>query len=217
MRIVWPCNSFLVLFCVFSVALLDGEGGDAVWGWKLPRQSLLLFLLHALSYPACFIRVRRKSDQMKSYFECLVPGLIPCAMSLCETSQVPLTVASLSGEIILLYFHLRLCPRLSLRLARSQNDAKMHRLHHNRNNNRRQRFEMNVVLMKSSFTVSLQLCFFFLKNKFTVIGVSQHEYIADKSCQTNLITYANEITISLDSINLSGCPEGFKKILHDGL
>lgn len=54
-------------------------------------------------------------------------------------------------------------------------------------------------------------------NKFTVIGVSQHGYTAGKSCQTNLITYANEITIRLDSINLSGCPQDFKKILPDGL
>lgn len=43
-------------------------------------------------------------------------------------------------------------------------------------------------------------------NKFTVIGMSQHGYIAGKSCQTNLITYTNEITIGLDNINLSGCP-----------
>lgn len=49
------------------------------------------------------------------------------------------------------------------------------------------------------------------------MGVSQHGYIAGKSCQTNLIAYANEITISLDSINLSGFPEGFNKILRDGL
>lgn len=58
---------------------------------------------------------------------------------------------------------------------------------------------------------------FFKKNKCTVMGVSQHGCIAGKSCQTNLIAYANEITISLDSINLSGFPEGFNKILHDGL
>lgn len=68
---------------------------------------------------------------------------------------------------------------------------------------------------KDSRSFSLQL--FFRENKFTVIGVSQHGCIAGKSRQTNLITYANGITISLDSINLSGCPEGLKKILLDGL
>lgn len=59
------------------------------------------------------------------------------------------------------------------------------------------------VVLKFSFTVTLQLNFYFFvrMNKFTVIGMSQHGYITGKSPKTNLITYANEITV-----NLSGCP-----------
>lgn len=66
--------------------------------------------------------------------------------------------------------------------------------------------------MYSEFAAGL-----FREMKFTVTGVSQHGYIAGKSCQTNLITYANEITIGLHSINLSACPEGLQKMWCDGL
>lgn len=62
-----------------------------------------MFLLHALSYPTCFARLHSKPDRMKPRFE---PGLIPCAVSLCERSQMSLSPAALSGEMILLYLHL---------------------------------------------------------------------------------------------------------------
>lgn len=39
-----------------------------------------------------------------------MPGLIPCAVSLCERRPVSLTVAALSRERILLYLYLYLYP-----------------------------------------------------------------------------------------------------------
>lgn len=47
--------------------------------------------------------------------------------------------------------------------------------------------------------------------------MSQRGYIAGKSRQADLIPYANEITISLGSVNPFGLPDCLNKILHDGL
>lgn len=83
------------LFLIFLMVLFDVEG-NAVVGSYQGRPY----------WCSCFIRDCRKSDQMKSHFECLIPGLILSAEALCERSQVSLSIAALSGETILLYFQL---------------------------------------------------------------------------------------------------------------
>jgi len=94
---------------------------------------------------------------MKSCLECLMPGLIPCAVSLCERSEVSLTAAALWRENSVVPPLVPVPSGSHLVWARPQKDTNMCTLHHDRNNDRRQRFKMNVVLMKSSFMVSLQL------------------------------------------------------------